>query len=290
LDNFRVAFASLIVELINNFGGSIEKAIDIMSMNLETDPIFSGAYTISQGIATNIIAPATGIIVGICFFIEFIKTTIRMDMVKFENILAALFKFVFAKAAIDIAPDLVLAFYELGSGWVVNTAAQGATGAGIADFVALLRSDIMALIGQTPSTFTWYESLALCAVLGIVFLAVMVIGVLIVVIAYARSVEILLYIAIAPLPCSFVLMDNGQVTKRFLLQFLGVVLQGVLMLIIIIIFQSLVVSITNELRTATTGDVWESIIGYASGMLIATITLMAAIMKSGSLAKQMLSG
>jgi hypothetical protein len=180
----------------------------------------------------------------------------------------------------------------MGSAWVVDTAGRGvgATGVGIADFVAVLRSNIINLIGQTPSAFTWYESLALCSVLGIVFLAVMIVGVIVVVMAYARAIEILLYIAIAPLPCSFVLMDNGQVTKRFLLQFLGVVLQGVLMLVIIIIFQKLVMAITGEINTTAPGDVWMTITGYASSMLIATITLMAAIVKSGSLAKQMLSG
>jgi hypothetical protein len=295
LDAFRVAIGILLKDLITAFGVNINTAIDIMSMNLQTDPLFSEAYAVCQTIAETVIAPATGVIVGICFFIEFIKTTIRIDMIKFENVLAALFKFVFAKAAIDIAPDLVLAFYEMGSDWVVDTAGRGATGAGINDFTTNLRNNIHEIMGQGYglSNFEWYESLALSAIMGVVFLAIFIIGVLVVVIAYARAVEILLYIAVAPLPCSFILMDNGQVTKRFLLQFLGVVLQGVLMLIIIIIYQNMVIVLTGNITHVVEGggiSELSIIVQNCSVMMIATITLMAAIMKSGSLAKQMLSG
>jgi hypothetical protein len=290
------------MQLILDFGVNVNKAIDIMSMDLTSDPIFAGAYGVVQTIADSVIAPATGVIVGICFFIEFIKTTMRMDVLKFENAIAALFKFVFAKAAIDIAPRLVLGFYEMGSDWVTQTAGRGVDSEiQLKDFTQTLASEMNRLIGTAASDFEWYQSLALCAVLGIVFLSVMIIGVIVVVMAYARSVEILLYIAVAPLPCSFVLMDNGQVTKRFLLQFLGVVLQGVLMLIIILIFQSMMTHITAEMSSSIgstppmTIGVWGTgtfgvITKYCSLMMIATITLLAAIMKSGSLAKQMLSG
>jgi hypothetical protein len=277
--------------MIDSFDGNVANAVNILSLDLSNDAIFRNAYGVAENISSNVIAPTATSIVAICFLIDFIKTTIKIDGLKWEHVISVVLKFTIAKAAIGIVPDFILNIYAIGGGWV--TTAAGNLGAGGLGDLGTQISSMIYDETTGKSVFSWFQSIICGLMMSIIFLAVMVSGILVVVMAYARAFEIILYISVAPLPFAFILMDNANVAKRFALQFLGVVLQGVLMIVIILMFRALCTAIIANTTTLLGGldpaNPWITMIGMAGQMLVAVICLVASVMKSGSLAKQMLS-
>jgi hypothetical protein len=276
MGKFKTAILQIIVGLLNGFGENLEKAINVLTMNLtDGTSMFSGVYDIAVQVSDDVIAPIASSIIGLCFFIEFMKISIKMDMFKWEYAITAMAKFAVAKSALDIAPDFLLAFYQKGSQLVTETANLVNTTQTV-DTVATNVNNILA-------SSTWYEALALAATMSLIFLAVWTVGVFVLVMAYARIFEIVLYISVAPLPVSFLPLENSQITKRFALNFVAVIIQGVIMLITILLFNAMITA--SDFTYDGSKNIFEQILPMAGNMLIATLCLITMIMKSGSIAK-----
>ncbi|GHU54531.1 hypothetical protein FACS1894132_09310 [Clostridia bacterium] len=277
MGKFKDALLAIIQALVGQFDNNVATAINVLRIDFNSDPIFSVVYT-TCGTIAGVIVPVATSICGLCFLIEFIKISLKMDMLKLETFFACLIKFAIAKASLDIAPTFLLAIYEQGMGIIGNGALSG----GSSTFSAIVSANIQTILGGA----SWYEALAFCATMSIMFVAVMIIGLMIVVMAYGRTFELLLYFAVAPLPAAFLCLENSQITKKFFLNFASVVLQGVLMLIVLGIFNSFVGAILDP--TTFTGTTWQQMTAMMGQMLIATITLATVLMKTGSLSKAVL--
>jgi len=279
MSGFIEVISALFKTFILLFDENIAKSVNVLSMDITTDAIFSGVYSTATGISNIIVKPTATSIVAICFLIEFLKLSLKMDMFKWEYAISALAKFAIAKSALDIAPDFMLAVYARGTQMIARTTVGNVS---LFSSVDSIFTDVMASAG-------FFQAIALALAVSIIFLAVMVIGIFILVMAYARIFEIILYISVAPLPIAFIPLENSGITKKFALNFASVVLQGLIMLVILLLFNALVRnSLLDAFAEIDTGNSWEAIGRLSGTLLVATLTLVTAVMKSGSIAKSVL--
>ena len=267
---FRQFILDWILSMINGFDETVANSVDVL-----TEDIFTGGmFTMAQSIS-NVIKPIALTIIAICFVIEFIKVTAKMDMLKFEYVLRVFFNLVFAKVAIDMSFRLLTAIYATGAEWIQGAGTTGSD----------LGSSVGAALTTIITGMSWYEALGLVCTMGISFLVIWLSGLVIIVMAYARSFELLIYIAVAPLPCAFAPLEHSRITRKFFLSFAGVVLQGLFIILSIKLYQAICVSaIIPAVQSSTElGDI-------SFNMLLGAIVLVMAVVKSGSFAKSILDG
>jgi hypothetical protein len=119
----------------------------------------------------------------------------------------------------------------------------------------------------------------------IVMLAINIIAILIRVIAYARMFEILVYIAVAPLPCAFLPLGDsgsaGRIPKKFFLSFTAVCLQGLFILISLNLYAAICTDVFSGGLGTQPSDI-------AYNVLLGALVLCVAVFKSGGWAKQIM--
>jgi hypothetical protein len=132
------------------------------------------------------------------------------------------------------------------------------------------------------------EILSYVVSLGFPMTLISLAGVLIKVLAYGRAFELLIYIAVAPLPCAFLPVEDGpgsQITRHFFLNFAAVVLQGLFILISLRLFAAFCDSVV----AVQIADDTASLTAMMGQMLLGTLVLLVLVFKSGSLAKTVLN-
>lgn len=271
MNSLKEFILNWIISVIGKFDSSIDSAVSVLTQN-----IFSGdMYNMSIGIS-NVIKPIALTIIAICFIVEFIKITMKMDILKWEYALTVFFKLVFAKAAIEISVDFLIAIYATASEWIDRTAETGGT----------LGAEVGAVIQSSIENMGWQEALGLVCTMGVCFLGIWISGIIIVVVAYARMFEILIYISVSPIPCAFIpLEDSGgtRIARRYFTTFAAVCLQGLFMIISIKLYQGICSSTIIPLVQGTT-----EMSEVMFNMLIGALVLVMAVIKSSSWAKSIM--
>lgn len=232
-----------IISYLNSFDGNVKSAVGIL-----TDDIFTGSLYEIVAEISKIIKPVAYTIITICFLLEFLKMVSRMDILKWEFAFRIIIKFVIAKAAIEMSSDFMIAIYTTGKDLIIGA---GSVSSGLGEVVGKSIETILDKMG-------WVEAIGLLATSFVAFLAVMVAGIIVMVIAYARSIEILIYVAVTPLPVAFLPMeDNNGITKHFFMSFAGVVLQGLFIIIAVQLFNGIVASSIGKAIEAASG--WDAL-------------------------------
>lgn len=258
---------------LTSMDDNINKIVTILSNNF----FYSGNpwYDFAMSVKT-IIQPIALIIIVICFLIEFLKITIQMDILKWEYGLKVIFKFVFAKVCMDGAFYLLGAIYATGFDWIASIGVVGGNAG----------AQTWGLIETELQSYGFLEILGVAISLGIMFLAIWAVSLIVQVMAYARKFEIIIYLAVSPLPCAFLPLEDGgasRIPKKYVCTFAGVCLQGVFMVMSVRLFNVLCVeSIQVALATQT------YIGGIVGELFIGVCVLLMAILKSSSWAKSVL--
>ena len=265
----RDTIVEFIFYALGYFDWAIEQVSDVLTLN-----IFNGGLVIlAQGIA-NVIKPIAYTIISICFLIEFIKITAEMNILKWEYGVRVLIKFVFAKVAIDLSSELLTAIYTTGADLII-TIGNDPNGA--------LGNAVSGAIEAEVNNMSWMQAMGIMTTIVLPIMAIMVIALIVLVMAYARIFELSIYIAIAPIPCAFLPVDGSRITKKFFFSFAAVVLQGVFMVIILQLYKTLCITVFIPLIVVP------GIINTAPmNMLFGSLLLVLTIMKSGTWAKQIL--
>ncbi|MCL1824129.1 MAG: hypothetical protein FWG44_08000 [Oscillospiraceae bacterium] len=199
--------------------------------------------------------------------------------------------------------------FDFAGGWTAGAigGAFGGAGSGIYFSAGHMASHIIISVMRF---FGPIQATAVVVTVSVVFLASLAVGIIIRVIAFARAFEIAIYCAISPIPVSFLpLEDNGgsRITKNFFLNFAAVVFQGVLIVIILQIYNIFSSEIIfSFFDTATTlankmyseqawwhsvtgpprmGEAFILIIETTGALLLCILVLIMAILKSGQMAK-----
>jgi len=238
------------------------------------NPYYDTAMTVR-----GVVEPLALTIVGICFLVEFLKITINMDVLKYEYLLKCFFKLVFAKVCIDLSFDLMAAIYATGIEWV------GTIG-GPQNF--LLGAHIWRNIQTSIDSYGMLQLVAITITSGIMLVAAEICCIIVLVTVYATIFELTLYMAISPLPCAFLPLEDGgasRIPKKFFLNFAGICLH----LVFIAICLSLYVNLCNTLIIANAQMNWEVAVAFPKVLLV-TLIFMMAVTKSGTWAQRVLDG
>lgn len=256
---------------LSNMDANISKIVVILSEDFYGGTWYSFAVNVK-----GLVQPVALTIVTICFLIEFLKITIQMDILKWEYGLRVMFKFVFAKVCMDGAFYLLSAIYATSMEWIASIGNNSTTVGDLA----------WKAIAPIVEEYGMFKMLGVAISLGIMFLAIWAISLLVQVIAYARKFELVMYLAISPLPCAFLPLEDGgasRIPKKFVASFASVCLQGVFMVMSVKLFSLLCLEALNQ--AITNGTYIGGIVGE---LFIAVCVLMMAVMKSSSWAKSIL--
>lgn len=246
----------------------IQKAVSALKL----DFLNSGTDDWLQFIQTviGIIKPIALIIVSICFLVEFLKITIKFDILKWEFLLKVFFKLVFAKVCIDISFDLLLAIYQTACEWITS----------ISGSIPDVGTETWNHVKDTVEDYGFWDALGVVVTSGIMYIGLNLCSLIIRIIAYARMVELVIYMAISPLPCAFLPLEEGggsRIPKHFVLSFASVCLSGVIMVMSVYLYSLVATTLIDNGLTDPTSAIGE--------LLIATIVLVICMSKSSSIAK-----
>jgi len=183
-------------------------------------------------------------IIAICLLTELAQVAAKVDVMRIEVGIRLAVKMVLAKVAVENAPTLLLAMWKQASVFAkaIRPPSSG-FGDGIYEYISGLAGTVngtTASIGLFGSTIVFVLAIALC-------------GLFITVMAYGRFFEILVYVAISPIPIAFLPLGAGdgsgfsRTTARFLKSFAAVCLQGAMMLVCIFVFSLLLGAAADSL-------------------------------------------
>lgn len=144
-----------------------------------------------------------------------------------------------------------------------------------------LEVSIRTILDQENAFTRFVEGMAIRDSLTVINLLVTVCGLIVFVLFYARMLQILVMVCIAPIPLVTLIHDeHKQIGISFLKSFMAVVLQGAVMVLMIYIYSGVITFSMGQSNTLT-GMVWNAA-GYA-------VLLVVALATSGALSKKVMA-
>lgn len=259
------AIANMIVYMINTLMDNFNALNGILCGDIETN--FGNLYRMIDQIH-NLIMPICQTILGIMFFVEFIKIIIRMENLNVEMLISVLAKFGIAYSAMEWGPAVLNAIYATTAEWIRSFASSSAAPS--------------ALEGLRDSASDAVAGLSFMECIGYMFLITIAIiitafvGYSILIMAWARIIEIIILMAMIPLPVAFSLTDGGQIVKQYLYSFAAVCLQGFLMVVVCGMYGNIVQDMV--ISQAQGGDLQADMMG----VVIIAVMLGTLLKKTGA--------
>lgn len=245
----------------------------------------SAWYKFAMGMHT-VIMPIALMIITICFLLEFLKITMQMDVLKWEYALKCFFKLVFAKVCIDLSTFVLSAIYVTAAEWIVQAGSLPLDVGPSGSTTSSLGFNTWKIISTEVNKANLLGILGIFISVGIVFIAINAIMVVVQVMAFARQFEICIYVAIAPLPCSFLPLEDGgmaRIPKKYFLTVASSCLAGLFMIMSIKLYELLATQVIQDKIDSGAG-----VGGVAGELLLASLILVIAVIKSGSWASKIL--
>ena len=279
LDALRDWLLGLMTSALQGFDSMLADASNVLTGGL-------GEWS-SVAALSSTLRPFCYTIIGICLLIKIAQVASKVDIIKWEHGLKLCVKMVLAKVCIDIAPTFLKACYAQAQDWITGLSSGGSKlGNTTETYLTPLVQNVSGfgnILGMFLSTF-------------IVLMAIKICGLMVQVIAYGRMFELYVYLVVSPLPCAFMPLGNGdgggvsRITSKFFKSFIAVCLQGVMMIIVIRIFDVVMGNaiLTTLGAAAGNADANAAITDLIYTMLLGAIALVMAVVKSGSWAKGIL--
>lgn len=270
-----ILYSSLVIfdEMVVKCGELLTKDLDKWDFILAlSEPLKPFCYTI----------------IAICLLIELAQTAMKVDLLKWEHGLKIAVKMVLSKVCIDTAPKLLKAMYYQGVEWTKAYTAEEFKLAGT------INNEMIAWINNLNGWGNIYGIFALALLIGI---SLLICGLIIMVIAYGRMIEIYVYLAISPIPCAFFPLEDAgggisRITTKYFKNFAAICLHSVIMIICIhlfgVIVKDAIKDYVKELVKAYNLDVFPqifSIIKMFFVIVLGAIVLVMSVVKSSSWAK-----
>jgi len=256
-----------------SFVESLDKSINNASKILTTT-IFDGEMYIIANNIRQVIRPIAISILGLCFVIEFLKVLINADILKWETGVKIGAKLTLTYVALDISSLLMEAIYATGNDLITN----------VAKTTSNVSSLVNANLRASLERLNVVEVFAVLASVGVAFIIVWLSGIVILVVAFARTIELLLHIAVAPIPCAFLILEShrgSSIVWKFIMSFAAKCLQGFFIVLSIALYNKLVRDVLDIYGTVDLASI-------AGNLVLGAVILVVCVVKSGTLAKQIL--
>ena len=243
-------------------------------------------YDIARGVWDAAVLPIGCGVLGLVFTVKLIQISQRMDgNASFPGVKEVVFLLVFFAVFLFLIQnsfDLMASIYEV-CGLAINRveALFGAGGALDLPEVSVVTTDddIPSLIAMlVVSLISW-----------VVVLAAYVVAL---VVCWARALQLYIMAAFAPIPLAFLGMDaTRQIGLGYLKSFGAVCIAGVIILVLLISFPLVLGGLTGaNPGTGTPADAVANGLTYALQYLAMCVLLILALVKSGSWARDIVSG
>lgn len=224
---------------------------------------------------------AIGLALLVLFFVVgMVKTCGSFtDVKKPEHALKLFIRFALAKGVVTYGLELMLALFDIAQG-VVRTIMQ-ASGLGGSETIMLPQEMITAV-----EEAGFFESIPLWAVTLIGSLFITVLSFIIILTVYGRFFKLYMYTAIAPVPLStFAGEPSQQIGKSFIKSYVGVCLEGAIIILACIIFSQFASSPpVVDASAAPVTMVWSYVAELVFNMLI----LVGAVRMADHIVKEMM--
>ena len=224
--------------IVENLTGAFDtwngKLMEIWSLVSETPQHFKGGalWELAQNINGALQAIGYGLLI-LFFAISIFKSTANFrDLRRPEQVLRYFIRFVAAKTAVTYGMELMTTLFTICAG-VISTAA-GSLG-NLTGAAVTLPEEIKTAIGEVG--FLASIPLWLVTILGSVFITVL--SFVMILTVYSRFFRLYMYTALAPIPLStFAGESTASTGKAFIKSYLGVCLEGAVIVLACMIFSA----------------------------------------------------
>lgn len=249
---------------VNYFFTSVKETQGLLTFSLDQNAnILNTVETVSD-----ILSGVAITVISFLFLIDLIQNVLmKMEDLRYEDIVKSLMKLLFAKMFSSYMSLLILGIY----GKVTEIIVKLSIATPFPDLAKEITNNI-----AIPNGFINAATFLLCNIFPMILLQIC--GIVIKVIAYARMFEFFILVAIAPIASSFLpYKGTSDITKKFILNVVAVLLQGVVMLVAIQIY--------GKIMANTIFDV-SSVFKLLLQTTTLSCVLLMAISSSGKWAKQ----
>ena len=272
----------IVANLENAFATWNDKMAEIWTLVTTSPEHFKGGtvWSVVEGINGGLQAIGLGLLV-LFFAMSIFKSTASFrDFQRPEYALRHFIRFVAAKVAITYAMDLMVALYTI-CGGVVSQIAGSLGGVGSASV------SLPAAIETAVEDAGFWASIPLwlVTILGSLFITIM--SFIMIMSVYGRFFRLYMYTALAPVPlATFAGETTAEMGKHFVKSYVGVCLEGAVIVLACIIFSAFSSSSTPTLDTSitTVTMIWK----YIGEVIFNMLVLVGLIKGSDRLIKEML--
>jgi hypothetical protein len=265
---FKDLVTSFIISILNGYDANVNTAVSLLSSDLFSGSLFDIVLSISQ-----IIIPFGVEIAQILLFFSLYEKIFDLRNPPIMAFLKSFLWFLFAKMAINSSVEILSYIYYKVADLIQQIGTTNST----------IGATVGVLIESKIADMKFFEMLGLISTSVILLIVILLVGFVVQAIAYGRVFEILLYVGVSPIPLAFIAEENGRVARNFILRFLAVCLQGVLMLISFKLY-SAIVATTFMSNLQSTSNIFSLL--YT--MVLSSLVLVMAIVKSGSYGSKIL--
>lgn len=272
-----------IIGILDNLENALrtwnEKLAEIWSLLSTSPENFRGGGIWDVMVSINGALQAIGYALLVLFFVVgMIKTTTNLQEIKRPEVALRLFiRFALAKAAVTWGMTLITSIFKISQG-IINTAA-GSVGSAM---VTTLPPEMITAVNDLG----FMESIPVWAISLIGSLFIIVLTFIMLMTVYGRFFKIFIYAAIAPIPLSsFAGEGTSQMGKSFLKSYIGVCMEGAIIVLACVIFSVFASSppIVDPSASATI-IVWS----YMGELIFNLLVLVGTVKMADRLSKEML--
>lgn len=275
---------NFIIDALAGFDETVAKAGEILS-----DPsgfVLGNWETMLR--YSSYLAPIALSIAVCCVLWELIQTGQRVDRITWQQGVMIGLKMCLTKVLIDITPALLRALYLSACGVISRLSIS---------FTSNLGTVANEVLGEYLNQITGFMPWIGIALTGLIAtLGIKFCGVIIQVMAYSRMFELFVFLVGSPLPAAFFPLGDGsgggfsRITGKFYREFAAICLQGLMMIVAMAIFDTVVASSIKEtisnLPSGIKPSVAVSSILYT--VLMGIIALVMAIFSCGKWSRSLL--
>lgn len=274
--------------VVENLNGAFDtwndKMVEIWSLLSESPQTFKGGAMWDLAVEINGALQAIGYALLILFFaMSIFKNSMNFhDLKRPEQALRYFIRFVAAKTAITYGMDVMILLFDICAGIVSSIASSMGTATSLAVSLPSEIETAITEVGFLASIPLW-----LVTILGSVFITVL--SFVMILTVYGRFFRLYMYTALAPVPLStFAGEGTSSTGVTFLKSYIGVCLEGAIIMLACIIFSAFSSSGSTTLVDSTASAVTQ-VWSYLAETIFNMLVLVGLVKGADRIIKEMMN-
>ena len=272
-----------VLNLLDKYMG---QAVNVLTTG--PDAFSTPLYNMADAIARGFAAAGTMLVI-LFFFMNVLSTYSSMtEMKRPEIIFKEMFRLLICNAVVANAFPLMLQITTIGNGLILSGYNAGKNVTGLNGGITFDEALRQKMEDQDFGLLDMSSGLVASFVISLILLiAITGVSIYLLIVCYGRIFKCYMYMAIAPIPLStFACRNTSEVGKHFLKSYCGVMLQGLILILAVLIFN--VFAQTSILDVHENNSMGIMMLEWGAGVLLRLFVLAATIKASDYMVQQML--